>query len=58
MEFKIYIKDTDKEYVNGLMLGLIYSGYEVYFDWGREHIVFTGNLDEVCPNHKAITNDI
>ena len=52
LEFKINIKETPEEYVKGLILGLVFSGYEAYFDFEKEHIIFTGYSDEV------ITNDV
>lgn len=47
LEFKINIKDTPKEHVEGLILGLVYSGYEAYFDFEKENICFTGWADEI-----------
>lgn len=47
LEFKIHIKETPKEHVNGLILGLVHSGYSVYFDYEKEHICFNGWSDEV-----------
>lgn len=47
LEFKISIKDTPKEHIEGLILGLVYSGYEAYFDFEKENICFTGWSDEI-----------
>lgn len=47
LEFKINIKDTPKEYVDYLILGLTHSGYDAYFDYEKENICFTGWSDEV-----------
>lgn len=47
LEFKINIKETPKEYVEGLILGLVYSGYEAYFTFERECICFTGWSDDI-----------
>ena len=47
LEFKIYIKKTPKEQINNLILGLVHSGYSVYFDFEKEHICFNGWSDEV-----------
>jgi len=44
---KIDILDTPKEHVQGLILGLAYSGYDTYFDYEKEHICFTGWYDEI-----------
>lgn len=46
-EFKINIKETPKDKVEGLILSLVYSGYEAYFDYEKENICFTGWSDEV-----------
>ena len=51
-EFKINIKDSPKEYVDGLILGLIYSGYDVYFDYEKEHVCFIGWKDEIIKEIK------
>jgi hypothetical protein len=48
--FKIHIKDTPKDKVEGLILGLVYSGYNVYFDYEKENLCFTGWIDEVIGN--------
>lgn len=45
--FKIDIKGTPKEYVDNLILGMVHSGYDVYFDFEKEHLCFTGWMDEV-----------
>jgi hypothetical protein len=47
LEFKINIKDTPKEYVDYLILALVHSGYEAYFDFDKEHVCFTGWSDEI-----------
>ena len=47
LEFNIVIKETPKPYIDCLILGLVYSGYDVYFNYEREHICFTGHADEV-----------
>ena len=46
-EFKINIEDTPKEYVDGLILGLVHSGYATYFSYNNEHVCFEGWSDEV-----------
>ena len=46
-EFKIYIKNTQQNYVDGIILGLVHSGYNTYFDFEKENIVFQGWKDEV-----------
>lgn len=48
MEFKINITETDEKYIRYLIIGLVQSGYEVYFDFEKEHLVFTGYISEVC----------
>ena len=50
LEFKIHIKETPKEYIDNLILGLIHSGYDAYFDFEKENICFTGWSDEVIAN--------
>jgi hypothetical protein len=52
LEYKIYIKETPKQYIDQLVLSLVHSGYEVYFDYDREHVCFTGYIDEVITNSK------
>ena len=47
LEFKIHIKDTPKEYIDYLILGLVHSGYSAHFDFKAEHICFEGWSDEV-----------
>jgi hypothetical protein len=47
VEIKINVKETPKEYINGLILGLVYSGYEAYFGFDNENICFTGWDDEI-----------
>jgi len=46
-EFKIHIKETPEKHIDGLILGLVYSGYEAYLDFEKEHVCFTGWSDEV-----------
>lgn len=41
------LKETPKEHIEGLILGLVYSGYEAYFDFEKENICFTGWSDEI-----------
>jgi hypothetical protein len=47
LEFKINIKETPKEYIDNLILGLVHSGYNAYLDYEKENICFTGWSDEV-----------
>ena len=47
LEFKINIQNTPKEHIDGIILGLVYSGYEAYFDFEKENICFTGWADEI-----------
>jgi hypothetical protein len=47
LEFKINIQDTPKEYIDGLILGLVHSGYSVYTDMEKENVCFNGWADEV-----------
>ncbi|MHA1844458.1 MAG: hypothetical protein ACTSWG_03175 [Candidatus Helarchaeota archaeon] len=51
-EFKINIQDTPKEYLDGLILGLIYSGYDVYFDYEKKYVCFIGWKDEIIKEIK------
>lgn len=46
-EFKINIEETPKEYVDGLILGLVHSGYETYIGYGNKEVCFQGWRDEV-----------
>ena len=47
LEFKINIKGTPKEYVDGLILGLVHCGYDVYLSGESEEVCFNGWADEV-----------
>lgn len=55
IEVKINIENTPKEYINNLILGLIHSGYEAYFDYEKKHICFTGWSDELIEEIKNET---
>lgn len=55
IEVKINIENTPKEYINNLILGLIHSGYEAYFDSERDNICFTGWSDELIEEIKNET---
>jgi hypothetical protein len=46
-EFKINIENTPKEHIDGLILGLVYSGYDVYFDYEKKNVCFNGYLDDI-----------
>ena len=46
-EFKIDISTTPKEHVDGLILGLIYSGYSTYISIDENCVCFTGYKDDV-----------
>ena len=46
-EFQINIKDTPKEYIDQLILGLVHSGYDVYFSSENECLIFTGWMDDI-----------
>lgn len=46
-EFKINIEGAEKKYVDGLILGLVHAGHQVYFGWDKQDVIFTGWLDEV-----------
>jgi hypothetical protein len=46
LEFKINIQHTTKEYIDNLILGLVHSGYYVYFDFDFENICFNWS-DEI-----------
>ncbi len=48
MEFRINIEDTTKEYIDGLILGLVHAGYNVYFDIDKDNLIFVGYLGDVC----------
>ncbi len=54
LEFSIDISETPKDRLDGLILGLIYSGYEVYFDIDRDVVCFQGWADEVLPENVEI----
>lgn len=47
LEFKINIEDTPKEYVDGLILGLVHSGYSAYFDFEKKSVCFNGWSDDI-----------
>jgi len=47
LEFKINIKETQEKHIDGLILGLVYSGYNAYLDYDKENVCFNGYLDEV-----------
>ena len=47
LEFKINIDDTQEKHVEGLILGLVYSGYEAYFSYNKAHICFTGHPSDI-----------
>jgi len=57
LEFKIDIKETSKEYVNGLILGLVHSGYCVYLDIDKEHICFNGYAGDVITQKIKVLED-
>jgi hypothetical protein len=46
-EIKIDIKETTDKYVDGLILGLVRAGYDVYQSWEDSRICFTANDDDV-----------
>ena len=52
-EFKINIEETPKKYINYLILGLVHSGYNIWFDFDRHHICFEGWGDEIIVNKKG-----
>ena len=41
------IEETSKEYIDQLILGLVHSGYEVYFNWEKTAICFITLENEV-----------
>ncbi len=47
LEFKINIEDTPKEHINGLILGLVHSGYNAYFSYNNENVCFNGWSDDI-----------
>jgi hypothetical protein len=54
LEFKINVEDTPKEYIDGLILGLIHSGYATYFSFDNKEVCFTGFADEVITQEVKI----
>ena len=47
VEIKINVKETKQPYIDNLVLGLIHSGYDVYFSYDKEEVCFTGWSDEL-----------
>lgn len=52
VEISINIKETPKRYVDNLILALVHSGYDTYFDFEKENICFTGWKDELVKDIK------
>jgi hypothetical protein len=46
-EIKIDIKETTDKYVDGLILGLVRAGYNVYRSWEGDKICYNANDDDV-----------
>lgn len=46
-EFKINIENTPKEYIDGLILGIVHSGYDVYLSSENKAVCFTGWIDDI-----------
>ena len=47
LEFKINIENTPKEHIDGLILGLVHSGYNAYFSFDNDCICFNGWADDI-----------
>jgi len=47
MMYEISLRITEKNYVDSLIVALVQQGYEVYFDYEKEHICFQTVEDEV-----------
>jgi len=57
LEFKINIETCPKEYIDGLVLGLVHAGYATYFDYEKEHICFEGWSDEVITQKVEVKDE-
>jgi len=51
-EFKINIEDAPNDKIEGLILGLVYCGYESYFDYERKSVCFKGWSDDIIGDIK------
>ena len=52
VEININIQETPKEYIDNLILGLVHSGYEAYFNFEKDMLCFTGCSDDLIKEIK------
>lgn len=45
--FSIATENTPPKYVEGLILGLVFSGYSTYLDFDTKSVCFIGHNEEV-----------
>ena len=57
LEFKINIEECSKEYVDGLILGLVHAGYNAYFSFKNQEVCFTGWSDEIITQKVEIVDN-
>ena len=57
LEFKINIQDTPKEYIDGLILGLVHSGHNAYLSHNNEDVCFTGWSDDIITQKVEVLDE-
>lgn len=57
-EFLIDVTGLNKQNTNNLIVALVQAGYEVYFDWEKENLIFRGFPEVVCPSLVKKQKDI
>ena len=56
LEFNIDITNTPREYIDGLILGLVHSGYCTYISIDKDSVCFTGCAKDIITQDVVVRN--